>query len=112
MRVVPVFIMKRAGLWLLDCVQHECRNAILSACRDRCGNNSLIQVPLCPYRCQANGDFIRPPTASWKNPVLLSNPASFVQPTGAGWGLYSSVSAGGAPPLAKIQMMDLARAGR
>ena len=68
--------MKSAGLWLLDSVWQECRKAILSTCRDRCGNRSLAQVPLWPCWAQAKGDFIKGPTESVKNPVFLSKPGN------------------------------------
>jgi hypothetical protein len=46
MRAMPVLILKRAGEWLFESVQHECRNAILSTCRAMCGKRSETHAPL------------------------------------------------------------------
>ncbi len=48
MRVTPVFIMKRAGEWLLESVCIEWMNAIRSMCLDRCGKRLDAHPPLWP----------------------------------------------------------------
>ena len=67
----PVFIMKSAGEWLFDSVKAEWMNAILSTCLPRCGKISETILPHSPRGVNRNGDFIRPPTASLKKPVVF-----------------------------------------
>ena len=76
MRAKPVLIMKSAGEWLFDSVWTECRNAILSTCRPKCGKISETILPHSPRGLNLKGDFIKPPTASLKKPVVFLNSGS------------------------------------
>ena len=49
----------------------EWMNAILSTCSPRFGKISETILPHSPRGLNRNGDFISPPTASLKNPVVF-----------------------------------------
>src|SRR5262249_41190574 len=100
----PVFIMKRAGLWLFDSLHSEWTNAIGSTCLDRLGKSDDPHLPHCPYCFHSNGDFISGPTSLMKKPEFLSNPGSGLPSCFASSGLWSQVSTWLWPPLTKTQM--------
>src|SRR5262245_11073531 len=66
MRLMPVFILKRAGEWLFESPHSEWMKAILSTCFAMCGNNSLTIFPHSPCFAHLNGDFMIGPTCPLK----------------------------------------------